>query len=116
MSVGKQDIVFPLLPFADIKLLILISSAACFQFYVSGAISWSSSTDWLQDPMFRVYVFFFFFSPCYNMYFYQNFGQIEASTARQVSCQTAGQERKVNIIALSIVFEKAFIYLLFTSI
>lgn len=59
---------------------------------------------------------FFFFSPCYNMYFYQNFGQIEASTARQVSCQTAGQERKVNIIALSIVFEKAFIYLLFTSI
>ena len=50
------------------------------------------------------------------MYFYQNFGQIEASTARQVSCQTAGQERKVNIIALSIVFEKAFIYLLFTSI
>ena len=60
MSVGGQDIVFPLLPFADIKLLILISSAACYQFYISGAISWSSSIDWLQDPMFRVYVLFFF--------------------------------------------------------
>lgn len=114
MSVGEQNIVLPLLPFADIKVLILICNSACCQFYISGTVSWSLSIDWLRDPMFRVYVFFF--PPCCNMYFYQNFGQMEASTARQVSCQTEGQEQKVHIIALSTVFEKSFIYLLFTSI
>ena len=60
MSVGEQNIVLPLLPFADIKVLILICNSACCQFYISGTISWSLSIDWLQDPMFRVYGFFFF--------------------------------------------------------
>lgn len=50
------------------------------------------------------------------MYFYGNFGHTEASTARQVPCQPPGEEMKINIITLDIVFEKSFIYLLFTAI